>query len=270
MRVARLVEPSISPLDEELNLLPGSWTPLMHESMVRLGVWMPFRAAARELQFHRGMTVDDETVRKNTEQAGKHYLSEQERVPEPGSEPSIKPSERQAISADGSFVHLTNGDWVEAKMLTISNVKADGKCADVSYFARSAAYTDFSKQARGEVARRGVKNCAWVCSVADGAEWIQSVISEQRADAVRILDFYHAAERLAAIGHALFDPDKAAVESWFTRQRLELRDGDPDVVLSTLFDLSQTHPEHASLINGHLEYFTKRRPQMVSGAEIFE
>lgn len=231
----------------------------MYESMVRMGTWLPFDAAARELGFHRGMTLDGETVRRNTERAGKLYMPEQERIPD--KEPAQIP-ERQAISLDGSFVPLNSKEWVEAKMLTISTVNADRECTGVSYFARTAPYTEFSKQVRGEVTRRGVKKSAEVCAVADGADWIQSVVADHRTDAVRILDFYHAAERLAQIGHALFDPDKATFESWFGRQRLELRDGDPDTVLNDLYQLTKTHPKHAQMISDHLEYFNKRRSQI--------
>ena len=34
------------PLDEELELLPGNLSPHSHESLVRLGAWMPFEKAA--------------------------------------------------------------------------------------------------------------------------------------------------------------------------------------------------------------------------------
>lgn len=35
------------PLDEELELLPGNLTPHSHESLVRLGGWMPYEKAAQ-------------------------------------------------------------------------------------------------------------------------------------------------------------------------------------------------------------------------------
>lgn len=231
----------------------------MHESMVRMGTWMPFEAAARELAFHRGMTLDAETVRRNTERAGKLYMPEQERVKE---HPQGAAPERQALSMDGSFVALNTKEWVEAKMLTVSTVHKDGECANVSYFARTAPYTEFSKQMRGEVARRGVRHSAEVCAIADGADWIQTVVGDHRPDAIRILDFYHSAEHLASIGHTVFDPDKAAFDGWFHRQRRELRDGSPDSVLNELYRLIQTFPEHAKLIGEHLEYFAKRRSQI--------
>ncbi len=231
----------------------------MHESMVRMGTWVPFETAARELAFHRGMTVDAETVRRNTERAGKLYMPEQERVRE---HPQGAAPERQVLSMDGSFVPLNTQEWVEAKMLTVSTVNESGKCTNVSYFARTAPYTEFSEQIRGEVARRGVKHSAEVCAIADGADWIQTVVGDHRPDATRILDFYHAAERLAAIGHMVFGPDKTTFDGWFHGQRLELRDGCPDSVLNELYRLSQKFPEHAKLISEHMEYFAKRRSQI--------
>jgi hypothetical protein len=255
VRVARHVEPSISPLDEELELMPGSWTPLMHESQVRLGTWMPFERAAKEFEFHHGAVVDAETVRRNTERAGKRYIPEQEL---PAKTEQTVP-ERQAVSVDGAFVHLNTGEWREVKTLTVSQVKEAGECVNVSYFSRSNSSTEFNQQVRGELTRRGVKQSAHVCSIADGAEWIQTLVDMHRPDAVRILDFYHAAEHLAKIGHAIFDPDQVAFEDWFKGQRHELRHGDPDAVLSVIYDLTRKYPQHTELLNEQLSYFAARR-----------
>lgn len=231
----------------------------MHESMVRLGTWMPFRQAVRELGFHRGITVDAETVRRNTERAGKRYMPEQERMPVSTPVPG---SHRQAMSMDGAYVQLTTGEWTEVKTLTLSEVTPEGQCQHASYFSRNADYATFSRQARGEVARRGIKHAEQVCAVADGADWIQSVVDDHRPDAVRILDFYHAAERLATLAHTVFDPDSEAFNRWFTQQCHELREGDPDQVLEAVYQLTLSHPQHAQRLNEHLDYFAKRRSQM--------
>lgn len=228
----------------------------MHESQVRLGVWMPFGRAAKEFEFHHGVRVDAETVRRNTQRAGSRYQPEQERLP---SKPAQDAPERQAVSVDGAFVHINTGEWREVKTLTVSQVNDAGKCQAVSYFSRSNPSEMFNLQVRGELARRGVKQSAEVCAIADGAEWIQGLVDMHRPDAVRILDFYHAAERLAKIGHAIFDPDQATFEGWFARQRHELRHGDPDKVLNELYDLTRQHPQHAEMLNEHLNYFAVRR-----------
>lgn len=236
--------------------MTGSWTPLMHESQVRLGVWMPFGRAAKEFEFHHGASVDAETVRRNTERAGRRYIPEQERLPE---QTATDVPGRQAVSVDGAFVHVNTGEWREVKTLTTSLVTDDGACEGVSYFSRSNSSEVFNEQVRGELARRGVKQSAEVCAIADGAEWIQGLIDLYRPDAVRILDFYHAAERLAKIGHAIFDPEQGAFEAWFVSQRHELRHGDPDSVLNEIYDLTRQYPEQAEILNEHLNYFAARR-----------
>ena len=51
MGSAALAAGSFFPLDEELELLPGSLTPGLEEMLVRLGSWMPFAQA-------QGLLVD--------------------------------------------------------------------------------------------------------------------------------------------------------------------------------------------------------------------
>ena len=58
------------PLDEQLGLRPKvGFTPKVEEGMARLGTWMPFRAAQRELAFFLEVEVAEATVRQITEQA---------------------------------------------------------------------------------------------------------------------------------------------------------------------------------------------------------
>jgi hypothetical protein len=54
-----------------------------------------------------------------------------------------------------------------------------------------------------ETHRRGVDQAAAVCAVQDGAEWLQGLVDYHRADAVRILDFAHAAQYVNEIGQAV-------------------------------------------------------------------
>src|SRR5438128_694337 len=49
--VAPAVASGFSPLDEELELLPGKLTPRLQQSVVRMGSWMPFEKAAGELEY---------------------------------------------------------------------------------------------------------------------------------------------------------------------------------------------------------------------------
>jgi hypothetical protein len=61
------------PLDEELDLQPGSLAPLQLEHLVRLSLWMPFGKAVKLLGDVTGVQVSEPTARRQTEAAGAAY-----------------------------------------------------------------------------------------------------------------------------------------------------------------------------------------------------
>ena len=105
------------------------------------------------------------------------------------------------------------------------------RCADLSYFSRLTDAATFTDLAAGEVHRRGVETAGVVAGVVDGAEWCQQFLDRHRPDAVRILDFPHAAQRLSDVAEAVWGAGPVAQE-WATVQRTELRAGDPAAVLA--------------------------------------
>ena len=98
-----------SPLDDELELLPGELSVTLAEGVARLGTKIPFEQAAAELAFFWGVELDATTVRRYTEAAGAAYVAEQtaevERLererPAPPTGPTV-----QYLSADGAMVPL--------------------------------------------------------------------------------------------------------------------------------------------------------------------
>src|SRR5207253_9269843 len=115
--------------------------------------------------------------------------------------------EKRAMSGDGAFVHLVGGEWVEVKTLAIGEVTRNRRgevCTQhLSYFSRLSDATRFEEAALLETHRRGLERATEVCAVQDGAEWLQGLTDSHRADAVRILDFAHAAEYINEIGQAV-------------------------------------------------------------------
>ncbi|MCL5995283.1 MAG: hypothetical protein M1546_04420 [Chloroflexi bacterium] len=137
---------------------------------------------------------------------------------------------------------------------------------DLSYFSRMSEAAEFTRLALVETHRRGVEHSTLVCALADGAEWNQGFIDWHRPDAVRILDFCHAAEYLAAAGQVVHGKDTPAFQTWFATQRRELKDGDPDRVLTCLEQLPQAYPHLAAperqVIATSLNYLRTRRDQI--------
>jgi hypothetical protein len=217
MAIAPLVRWAFFPLDEQLGLRPKvGFTPKVEEGMGRLGTWMPFRAAQRELAFFLGVEVAEASVRQITEQAGAAQMQAQaaeveallSERPESPSGPQV-----QLLSLDGALIQLVNGEWKEVKTLAVGVVgKAKQKTEEeqvrttaLSYFSRMSEAETFQQEALMEVYRRGVEKATVVCAVSDGADWIQKWVDYHRKDAVRILDFAHALEYVSKAGQAAYE-----------------------------------------------------------------
>ncbi len=203
-----------SPLDDELGLLPGNLAPRQHEHVVHLASWMPFAWAARMLEQLLGVQVSEETVRRLTEQAGASVAAAQTaqaKAPMQEEAQGKTDPARLAISADGACVPLLHGEWAEVRTVAIGEVEerctAEGEheihVGQVSYFSRLTDAETFADLAEVEMRRRKVIQAEQVCAVTDGADWLQGFIDLHRSDAVRILDFPHAAEHVSDLLEAL-------------------------------------------------------------------
>jgi hypothetical protein len=66
-----------SPLDEESQLVAGHFTPSVYEGVTRLGTWMPFERATKEVDYFLHVSMTEPTVRRATEGAGAAYVAAQ-------------------------------------------------------------------------------------------------------------------------------------------------------------------------------------------------
>ena len=215
----------VSPLDKEWQLLPGKLTPLVEEGLVRLGVWMPFERSVGELAYFLHVTVSEAKARRDTERAGAAYVAVQaaeaeniqQQLPE-----SPAGVDKQLLSVDGAFVALVTGEWTEVKTLTLGEIQppdADGvvHTEKMSYFSRMSPANEFAQEALVETHRRGMEKSHVVCAITDGAEWIQGFVDCHRHDAIRILDYMHAAEYVASAGHAVYGEGTPEFHAWFAK-----------------------------------------------------
>lgn len=279
MPLARSAAQGFFPLDEELALLPGRFTPSLQEALVRLGTRMPFAAAVQDLKFFAHVTTTAATLRRHTETVGAAYVALQteaverlERTAPPAPEGPV----RQLVSVDGATVPLLHGEWAEVKTVAIGDIQppvlehgeAVVHTTDLSYFSRLAEAESFNRLATVETHRRGTERAGTVCAVSDGAEWIQGFIDLHRHDAVRILDFYHAAGYVSQVGQAVLGDGTAEFQTWLTTTLHVLKQASPDQVLNTLHEMQaeleggSASAETLDRVRIALQYLEKRRPQL--------
>ena len=260
------------PLDAELALAPCDLAPGLHESLVRLSTWIPsFAHAAREVRHFTGATVSEATGRRLTEAAGAAYVQVQaHQARRLEREPSMPPAGPlvQHLSVDGAMVPLVGGEWAEVKTLVVGALtgQAPGEAVqttDLSYFSRLTDADSFTAAALVETHRRGTQTAAVVVAVNDGAVWEQGFVDSHRVDAVRVLDFCHAASYLVSAAQAVEGAGTPGCAAWVERQRHELRHGDPDTVVAAPRDLQvRAHGEARAVVGASLAYLEKRREQI--------
>jgi len=232
---------------------------------------MPFGRAAKELKYFTRVEVSEATARRITEAAGSDYVQTQNEQVEQilnQAPPSPPGPQLQLISADGAMVHEVSGEWVEVKTVTIGEVEAkhagDVRTRELSYFSRLSEASDFNRKALVEVFRRGTEKAGKVCAVNDGADWEQKFIDYHRPDAVRILDFAHAAGKVAESGRLIFGEETAEFRQWFNKQKHSLKLGKTRVVLRNIRGLEKRargreRGKKVKIIRGSVNYLEKRR-----------
>lgn len=233
---------------------------------------MPFERAVESVADLLHVQIGEPTVRRRTERCGAVYVAVQEeevqRI-EQELPPAPAGPDKMLLSVDGAMVPLVGGEWTEVKTLVLGvmdepvwekgewQVHASG----LSYFSRLMEAESFAHAALGETHRRGVESAHQVVAVTDGAEWEQGFIDYHREDAVRVLDFPHAAEYVAAIGTALWGTETATAKEWLSKQLHTLKHEGPRDVLCELRTLVQDHPELPEL-SEPLAYLEKREAHM--------
>ena len=261
------------PLDRELELLPGKLTTQGQEQLVRLSGWMPFERAVEVFADFTGMKVAKIVAMNSTETAGAAYVQMQEEEVgewERGKGQEVRAgADKMQISADGAMVPLRHGIWAEVRTLVVGEVQAtktkDGEreihTRNLSYFSRKVSAQEFQRLALVEFQRRGVEHAQAIAAVMDGAEWEQGFVDFHCPQAVRILDFPHAAEHLNVIGEFLHGEHTPQSQACLKEQSHRLKHEGPKDLLCALEKLQRKHPP-SEVLSSNLTYLKKRTKQM--------
>ena len=258
------------PLDEELALLPGSLTPKQQEHLAHLSTWMPFERARKMLETLLGVQVSEPTVRRGTLRAGAlgeaRQTTQSQHPVDPIAAGSV--SEKLVMSTDGAYVPLVAGQWAEVRTVAIGEVKEKTSrrpqelvTQKLSYFSRMTDAITFGERADVEMQRRGVSQANAVCAVTDGADWIQGFVDVHRPDALRVLDFAHAAEHINLLIQAVQQAGIVLAHNALERTLHILKHRGPGLLLRWCDQLPAVITEQEA-VQKQLNYLRKRTALM--------
>ncbi len=176
------------------------------------------------------------------------------------------------ISSDGGMVLLRAEDWKEVKMSVISEVKpkmAPSTKQEVSPEIR-ILLTRHSYQAglwKGqhqylEGARRQVGLCRRLSSVNDGAPWIDRITTSNYPQAIQVIDWSHAKERLWKVSKAAFGEGSLPSQQWVEKQADLLWHGHVNEVVRDLRTLDWNHISCLEDVRQSPAYFESRQSKM--------
>ena len=254
------------PLDKQLQVPDGHLLPHAQETLVSLSSELPFGRVVKHLKRTLGVVVPVSTVRRQTLAVGQRMLEVHNEQAQPLADcPEEKASERLAMSSDGSMVPLVGGVWAEVKVVAIGQVerrkrkdKEEIVTTHLTYFARMSDATTFADQASAEMRRRGVERAKEVCAIQDGAEWIQGFVQGHRHDALRILDFAHAASYIYEIAAKVREAGGHLPVRWVNGVLHRLKHEGPARLLRHLSRLASRYPHIQEQVN----YLQKRQSFM--------
>ena len=106
--------------------------------------------------------------------------------------------------------------------------------------------------------RRGIERAKHVCAIQDGAEWIQGFVQGHRHDALRMLDFAHAASYVSESADKVRESGGHLPATWVDGVLHRLKHEGPARVLRHLTRLASRYPQVQEQVN----YLQKRRELM--------
>ena len=260
------MEAGFFPLDQELQVPDGHLLPHAQDTLVSMSSELPFGRAVKHLERTLGVVVHASTARRQTLSVGQRVLEVQNTQAQPLSAcPEEQAAEHMAMSSDGSMVPLVGGVWAEVKVVAIGEVDRRRRTdedqivtTNLTYFARLTDAATFADQASAELRRRGIERAKEVCAIQDGAEWIQGFVQSHRHDALRILDFAHAASYVYVMADKVRESGGHLPATWVDGVLHRLKHEGPARVLRHVTRLARRYPQ----IQEQVTYLQKRRELM--------
>jgi hypothetical protein len=195
----------------------------------------------------------------------------------------VEPIRGQAnLSTDGAMVLIRDEGWKEVKLTAVSEVevRATGERAAgesrpsrreqeprvaLSRHSYQVGLWDADTMALhqySEGLRRGVDRCQQLSSVNDGAPWIERITYTNFPEAVQVVDWYHASERLWQVAHTVFGQGTAQEKAWVEGQLDLLWRGQVAKVAMGLEGLDLDQERYPSEVRQAPGYFQANQTRM--------
>ena len=258
-----------APLDAALGLERDSLSPGVRRLASRGGARLPFAEAARSLAETARVQLSASTVRTVTEAVGARREQELAAAITAAWEDGLPavaavPPERLYVAMDGVRILGTDGAGREVKVGVVVPVRQRAGRewrAAASYVAGLEPAAAFGHRLVLEAHRRGLEAAGMIAVLGDGAAWIWVLAEEHFPGAVHIVDWFHASERVWALGRVLFGAETVETATWVDQQLARLAQGQA-ATLATEWQTLPCRGAVATVRDEQVTYFTNQAGRM--------
>ena len=268
------------PADAALGL-EGHFTPALARLICRAAAEQPYGAASRDLHEYGGIEVDERQIQRVVLRIG------------PDTEPWLQMHVSKApavptlyVSCDGTGAPMRKEELVGRKgkqpdgqaktrevklgaVFTQHTVDEKGRPVrdhqSTTYVASFEQAEDFASLLRQEAQRRGVALAKEVVFLSDGAVWTEEVQRQNFPEAVSILDLYHPAHRLHALGQAIADGSDAAAKQQAGRWIKQLLKDQVAKVIQQARQSLPNDPERRQAAEEQINFLESHKHRMLYG-----
>ena len=256
------------PLDAALGVEGTSLSPAAQEAAAWADAEMAYGRAAAFLSRVLGPDLSKDTHQTLSGELGEAaQAGEEERDRAAWSR--LGPAEQFYAAVDGLKVNTDEG-WKEPKLCAIFRAKRGRGGKPVRLLTRYAGHLEeaeaFGERVWGMAEALGVGKARTTVVLGDGAAWIWNLAEFHFPEAVQIVDFYHAVERLSEVATAVWGEGAARARAWLRWRRKALRNGNVGAVLRHLQALPAKGKETRDLVRRAVGYFRENRSRMRYGA----
>jgi len=252
------------PLDRALGVDRTSWTPGVQEVVAWADAELAYGRASEFLERTMGLSLS-----KDAHETLSATLGEAVQPDETGRASQawapLPPAEQLYVSCDGVKVNTDEG-WKEPKLGAVFRAQRDedgepirGPTRYVAHLEEAEPFGERLWQLADSV---GVEKAKTVIVLGDGAPWIWNLADFHFPQAVQIVDFYHALERLGEVARNLWADEVSEAKAWLAQCKTALHNGEVASVIRSLKGLSPRRKDLREMIRKAIGYFHENRERM--------
>jgi len=286
----------VAPVDRRYGIEPGQVTSGLAHLLALSGISKAFEEGRKWLKEFLLFEVSENTLRAETQTLGElQRQADEQLVAETQDEASLQKRERsqepvpeilygsidaakvrieprsepeKAVENRENWRDLKAGCWYEGESVPASQrstrqkhkAQREGtvvRAKNKRYYCDIAQAEEFGKLLWASACAVGADRVRTLVFICDGAVWIWNLITHYFPNAVQILDWYHAADRLKRIAEETFS-NLTERQAWLAAVTEELWQGNVETVIAACQKLAKT----SKLAKQSLAYYTDNRERM--------